>query len=144
MIVKTTYAQKVRAEHFAKRYVENNFNGTKTVQELYKPKTYNTANTMAVEITANPSVKLAIAEQMEAAGLTDRHLDTELYRITKQNRQLSPKLSAIVEANKLKSRYPKDSVLHQHLHLQGVDNSNIDAKLEEIMGELKELTDKGV
>ncbi len=129
-----------RVKQFAKRYVENGMNGTKTVKELYHPKAEGTAWNMAGEIVRKPQVQLAIAEQLEQQGLTDEHLDRELYRITKQNRVLPSKLSAIVEANKMKSRYPKDTPTHQHLHIQGVDNSNIDSKLEEILAELKELS----
>ena len=139
-IVKTRYAQKVRAQQFAKRYIENNFNGAKTVRELYKkPEHGSLARTMAAEIVANPSVKLAVAEQLDAVGLTDEKLDGELLRVVKQNKQLSPKLGAIIEANKMKQRYPKDSITQAHLHLHGVDQGNIDSKIDEILGEIKQL-----
>src|SRR3990167_6657235 len=125
--VKTEHKAKV----FAKRYIENGFNGSKTVRELYNPKTELTARVMAAELVSKPIVKKAIAEQLNDHGLTDEVLDRELGYIIKQKRQLSPKLGAIVEANKLKGRAQSDN-LSQHLHLHGVTNDNIDSKLQEI------------
>lgn len=131
----------LRATQFAKRYVQNNMNGAKTVRELYNPKNEKVASVVAAEVLAKPRVQLAIREQLDEHGLTDEVLDRELGYIIKQKRQLSPKLGAIVEANKLKGRAQADN-LSQHLHLHGVTNDNIDSKLKEIEQELSELKGK--
>ena len=128
----------LRAQQFAKRYVQNDMNGTKTVKELYNVKKDNVAAVVATEILRKPKVQLAVREQLDEHGLTDELLDRELGYIIKQKRQLSPKLGAIVEANKLKGRAQSDN-LSQHLHLHGVTNDNIDSKLLEIQAELSEL-----
>lgn len=128
-----------RAEQFARRYIQNNMNGAKTVRELYNPKSEKVAGVIAAEVLAKPRVILAVREQLEEHGLTDEVLDRELGYIVKQKRQLSPKLGAIVEANKLKGRSNIDN-LTQHLHLHGITTDNIDSKLIDIQAELAELT----
>lgn len=138
----TTERSTYQAQRFAKRYIQNDFNATKTVKELYHPKNEETAHVMGSELIRLPKVKLAVAEQLDQAGLTDDVLDRELGYIVKQKRQLSPKLGAIVEANKMKSRLPKDQNIHAHLHLQGITDQNIDSRLEEIQQELLILSRK--
>ena len=84
------------------------------------------------------NVQIAIREQLEKVGLTDEVLDVELCKIVRQNKVLPTKLNAIVEANKMKNRYPKDTSV-QNLHLHGINADNIDEKIEEVLNAIKML-----
>ena len=130
---------KRKAEIIVDTVYKNGGTLTEAGQKIWPNQSKAIANVSIQQDLQKPSIKLAVAEQLDAVGLTDEKLDGELLRVVKQNKQLSPKLGAIIEANKMKQRYPKDSITQAHLHLHGVDQGNIDSKIDEILGEIKQL-----
>lgn len=128
---------KLRTELWAKRYLDNKMNGTKTALELYDTKSENVAKVIASQNLTKLNFKEAIISELDQRGLTDELLDQELKRVVIQNKQLSPKISAIIEANKLKRRYPKENTEHKHLHLQLPTPEARAKRLTELLEELE-------
>ena len=64
----------IESKVFAKKYVENGLNGTKTIQELRPNQLYSSARTTASEMIKRPEVQREIQILMEQAGLTKEYL----------------------------------------------------------------------
>jgi phage terminase small subunit len=87
----------IRAKQFAKKYIDNNLDGTKTANEIYNCKNDNTAHSIATENLQKPAFQKAIIQVLEERGLKDEIIcDTQL-----RNIQQSKNYSASNEAIKL-------------------------------------------
>jgi phage terminase small subunit len=96
---------------FCKYFVSEDFfgNGVKSYCKAYglDPndfKEYNSAKTRAYELLTNVDILSCINEQLEEAGLNDNFVDKQLLFAIMQNADLSSKVKAISEYNKLKAR----------------------------------------
>jgi len=94
-------------------------NGTQAYIEAYdvdtsKPNYYKTAAAAASRLLTNVKILNRINELLELRGLNDSFIDKQLEFLVTQNAELSTKLSAIKEYNKLKSRVmEKSEVTHK-------------------------------
>ena len=96
---------------FCKYYVSKEFFGSGVESyaaayglDLTNQKDYNTAKTQASKHLTNPNILLRINEELDAAGLNDNFVDKQLLFAITQNADLSSKVRAIQEYNKLKQR----------------------------------------
>lgn len=100
-----------RQERFANLYVSQEFfgNGVQTYIEVYKPDNtaanwYKIACQSASQILSNIKVCTRINELLDASGLNDVFVDKQLLYLMTQHGDLTNKLGAIREYNKLKQR----------------------------------------
>ena len=126
-------------KHVAKTFIETNFNATKTIQKVEPKIEYNYAKNKASRMLASANFQNAVAEQLDKAGMTDEYLDSHLKSIISQKEKLSPKLNAIIHANTLKRRLPKDTAEHKHLHLKLDTSKQVYEEIERINAKLSAL-----
>lgn len=84
-------------------------NGTDSYVEAYdadksKPHWYRSASSSATRLLKDASICKRIREYLELGGFTDEGMDKELLFVAQQYGDLSSKVSAIKEYNKLKKR----------------------------------------
>jgi phage terminase small subunit len=96
---------------FCKLFVSKEFfgSGVEAYAEAYRldlgnQKEYNTAKSNAYKLLTNAYVLIRINEELEDAGLNDNFVDKQLLFAITQNADLSSKVKAISEYNKLKQR----------------------------------------
>lgn len=95
-------------------------NGVQAYIEAYNPDTskpnwYKTACARASQLLSNLKVLRRINELLELRGLNDAYVDKQLEFLITQNSELSTKLAAVKEYNKLKSRIlDKTEVTHKY------------------------------
>lgn len=96
---------------FCKYYVSEEFfgNGVKAYCMAYgfdstDIKEYNSAKVLASELLTNVNVLTCINEQLDEAGLNDNFVDKQLLFTITQNADMSSKVKAIGEYNKLRQR----------------------------------------
>jgi phage terminase small subunit len=100
-----------KQKEFCRLYVSKEFfgNGVQTYIEVYdidqkKPNWYQTACVCASQLLSNPKVFNHINELLEEQGLTDQFVDKQMLFLIQQHADLTNKLGAIKEYNKLKGR----------------------------------------
>jgi len=96
---------------FCKYFVSKDFfgNGVDAYAEAYNidlsnPKGYNTAKVNASKLLTNTNILLCINHELDESGLNDNFVDKQLLFAITQNADLSSKVKAISEYNKLKQR----------------------------------------
>lgn len=96
---------------FCKHYVSKEFfgSGVEAYAEAYGldlavQKDYNNAKVNASKLLTNPNILSCINDELTEAGLNDNFVDKQLLFAITQNADLSSKVKAISEYNKLKSR----------------------------------------
>ena len=89
---------------FAKEYAlgNNKLNGTQSALKVYNTKSPNTANSIALANLSKPTVLNEIDRILEENNLTDDVVMKEHLKIIKQDKQLSPKVTAIGQYYTLK------------------------------------------
>ncbi len=105
------YKLNLKQEKFCQLYatdMEFFGNGTQSYIEAYepdqsKPNWYRTARSRASELLTSPNVLARINELLDLT-LNDQHVDKQLALVITQNADLSSKVAAIREYNKLKQR----------------------------------------
>lgn len=129
--------QKIVNRIFAERYIKNEFNGQKTVQELKPHLQERSANVEAARRLADASQQKAIVEIMEEQGLTD-DIATKIHKENLVQRENLPASNSALEMyHKLKGRL-KNETTNTHLHLHA-DISEVQDKLKALDAELLEL-----
>lgn len=100
-----------KQELFCKLFVSKEFfgSGVEAYGEAYgvdltNPKNYNSAKSAAWRLLTNDDILSRINEELEDAGLNDNFVDKQLLFAITQNADLSSKVKAIGEYNKLRSR----------------------------------------
>lgn len=100
-----------KQELFCKYYVsEETFgNGVRSYCKAYgidenNIQKYNTAKKSAFDLLTNPNILTRINELLDDAGLNDNFVDKQLLFAITQNADLSSKVKAIGEYNKLRQR----------------------------------------
>lgn len=95
---------------------------------------YATASVNSSRLMRNKNFKEFYREMLEDAGFNDMAMDTELFKIARQNKEVAPKLGAIKQYNELTGRLRKDpETLHQHLHLDVHPNEELRKKFVEFL-----------
>ena len=96
---------------FCKNYVSKDFFGSGVESyaaayglDLTNQKDYNNAKVAASKLLTNSNILSRINEELDAAGLNDNFVDKQLLFAITQNADLSSKVRAIQEYNKLKQR----------------------------------------
>lgn len=96
---------------FCKLYVSKEYfgSGVEAYAQAYgldvtNQKDYNNSKVGASKLLTNPNILLCINEELEDAGLNDNFVDKQLLFAITQNADLSSKVKAIGEYNKLKQR----------------------------------------
>ena len=96
---------------FCKNYVSKDFFGSGVESyaaayglDLTNQKDYNNAKVAASKLLTNSNILTRINEELDAAGLNDNFVDKQLLFAITQNADLSSKVRAIQEYNKLKQR----------------------------------------
>ncbi len=101
----------LKQKRFSEIYVSEEFfaNGTRSYIEAFKidtskPGAYNTAKVNASKLLTNANILAYINELLDLKGLNDEFIDKQLTFLITQNADLTNKLGAIREYNKLKKR----------------------------------------
>lgn len=108
-------------------------NGTQAYIEAYdmdmsKKNAYKVAQAAASRLLTNVKVLKRINELLELRGLNDAFIDKQLEFLVTQNAELSTKLSAIKEYNKLKSRIlERSEVVHK---FEDMDDDELDREIK--------------
>lgn len=116
----------LKQEEFCKVYVsETEFfgNGTQSYIEVYKPKQvgswYKSAMASSSRLLSNVKIIDKINELLQLQGLNDTAVDKQLAFVIAQYGDLTNKVAAIKEYNKLKQRITDKAVVD--LNLTGVE-----------------------
>lgn len=111
MGVDNKYGLNEKQELFCKMYVSKDHFGSGVEAycaaynlDMTVQKDYNTAKTQASKHLTNPNILLRINDELEEAGLNDNFVDKQLLFAITQNADLSSKVKAIGEYNKLRQR----------------------------------------
>ena len=95
-----------KAEAFATRYIANNMNGTKTIQELTGNKNPLSTRVRASEALAKPIYQTKIQEAMEKAGLTNDFIAEVTKRNIKQSKNYAASNSAMDMVHRIEGKLP--------------------------------------
>ena len=107
-----------KAEAFATRYIANNFNGSKTIQDLSPNiKTSLSARVRASEALAKPIFQTKIQEAMQRAGLTNDFIAEVTKRNIKQSENYSASNSAMDMVHRIEGNYAPEKKTNLNLNL---------------------------
>lgn len=129
--------QKVADKAFARKYVENGMNGTKTMKELRPHINSHSARVAAAQTLAKTSTQDAIIDVLRDKGMTDEWITEQHKNVVAQQENYSAKNTGIELYHKLKGRL-KNETQHNHVHLHA-DLKEVEEKLAAIDSELAEL-----
>lgn len=130
---------KIKYKQAANTFIKNGFNATQTIRTIEPKQKPHSARVTGTRMLASVAFQNAVAEQLDKAGMTDEYLDSHLKSIISQKEKLSPKLNAIIHANTLKRRLPKDTAEHKHLHLKLDTSKQVYEEIEKINAKLSAL-----
>jgi len=126
----------LKTKAFAREYIKNNFNGTKTALKFAKKgklMNKNTANAIASENLRKPIYQKAIIEAMEDIKLDDTLINKITKRNIKQKSSISASNQAIDMYHKIKSNYAPERKITTNLTLTGKDlDMAIKSKIQEL------------
>ena len=130
----------LKAKIRAKEFIKQGFNATKAIQVLEPEKSYAVAKDKGQNMLSNPVFVASVIEELEERGITNELLDKRLREIIVQTKHLPTSLGAIIEANKMKRRVPKEtSDTYQQFNFNVKDPEAIDKRIKEIDAELAKL-----
>ena len=123
----------LKTEAYAKEYVSNGFNGTKTVLKFGKKGLkYKTATVIATQNLAKLSYIKPIIKEMEDIHLNDTEVSKKLKRNLKQKANISASNNAIEIYHKLKGNFAPERKETINIKLTGEElNKAIEAKIAE-------------
>ena len=125
----------IKTKAWAKKYIKNNFNGTKTALEMAMKKgmNKNTANAIASENLRKPMYKKEIIRELEESGFNKKERARLLKRNAKQKQSYSASNQAIDIATKIEGDYAPEQRITATINLTGkaLDEA-IQAKLDEL------------
>ena len=128
-----------KAQTFAKKFVANNFNATKTIQEMQPAMSRNVAKARGADILANATYKREIVKVLEENGLTDEDISRHLRRNYTQSDNYSASNQAIEIYAKMKGIFAPEVKETRTLNLSGKDAI---ALLNDKIQELTKLKDE--
>ena len=109
----------LKAKRFAPKYIANNMNGTKTVEELQPEMSHHVAKSRATEMLSNPVYQREIVNVMEEKGLDDTVVTESHKRNLIQAHSYSASNQAIDIYHKVKGNYAPERHESVSLHLSG-------------------------
>lgn|SRR3990167_7159689 len=127
----------LRAKQYAKKYIENNFNGTETAQQLYDVKNRKVAQSIATENLSKPVFQDAIREAMEESGLKREVRHRLLERNAKQAKNYSASNQAIEIATKIAGDFAPERKITANIDITNPEQLREEVKA--IIDELKAL-----
>ena len=125
----------LKTKAFAREYIKNNFNGTKTALKLASKKGMKrrTAQAIASENLSKPIYQKSIIEAMEKIRLDDDLINKITKRNIKQKSSISASNQAIDMYHKIKSNYAPERKITTNLTLTGKDlDMAIKSKIQEL------------
>ena len=129
----------MRTKLFAKKYVENNLNGTETAMQMYDVKNRNVARSIAGENLMKPAFNTAIQEQLELSGLNRTRRLSLLDRNSRQKKNYSASNQAIEIATKIAGDYAPERKESLSVSIDLTNQAQVENRLFEIQEELKKL-----
>ena len=132
----------LKAKIRAKEFIKQGFNATKAIQVLEPKHSYNVAKNKAERMLSNAVFVKSVIEELEEQGISNELLDKRLKYILSQNKHLPSALGAILIANKLKQRLPKETPSGDTFNQYNVylnDPVAMNTRLKEIQNELAKL-----
>lgn len=127
----------LKAKQFAKVYIRNKFNGTKTALEVYDPKNKEVANAIASENLRKPLFQKAIEEELSEQGLTDEIVVKEQKKVIIQDKHLPSKNVAIDMYHKIRGNYAPEKKITMNLKYR--DIQEVRTRITDLQNELKQL-----
>ena len=132
----------LKTKAFAKEYIKNNFNGTKTALKFASKgnkMTKQTASVIAAQNLSKLSYQKPIIEEMEKISLNNNLINKITKRNIKQKSSISASNQAIDMFHKVKGNYAPERKESINIHLKGAD---LDARIRDKIAELKQLQDE--
>lgn len=132
----------LKAKIRAKEFIKQGFNATKTIQKLQPQHSKEVAEVTGSRMLRNVQFVKSVIEELEEQGISNELLDKRLKYILSQNKHLPSALGAILIANKLKQRLPKESTAGDTFNQYNVylnDPEAMNTRLKEIQDELAKL-----
>ena len=127
----------LKTKAFAREYIKNNFNGTKTALKFgkkgMKPRT---AEAIASENLSKPIYKRAILKELEETKMDSKERARLMKRNAKQKKSYSASNQSLDMLNKISGDYAPERRENITLNLTGKD---LDNKIYEKIAELKQL-----
>ena len=130
---------KLKTKAWAKEYIKNNFNGTKTALKFASKNnkmTREVAKVVASENLTKPHYQKAIIEEMDKIKLNDDFISKITKRNIKQKKSTSASNQAIDIYHKVKGSYAPQRKESINIQLKGKD---LDKRIDEKLNELKAL-----
>ena len=125
----------LKTKAWAKEYVSNGFNGTKTALKFAQKKDMKlrTAEAIASQNLSKLIYQKPIIKEMEEISLNDNEVSKKLKRNLKQKANISASNNAIDIYHKLKGNYAPERKETINLKLTGADlDKRIDEKIQEL------------
>lgn len=141
----TTEKLKLKAKVYAKTYIKNKFNGTKTALELYDTTDRNVAHAIASENLHKPVFRNAIVEEMEKQGIDDEFINRIIKRNTEQDKNYSASNQAIDIALKVQGKYAPERKETKtiSLNINTSDPKEVEQALTTLLKEIETLKTLG-
>ena len=118
-----------KEKSFCDIYLGNGGDRADAIYEAgYKPKSKKHAWVMAFNILKRPDIAAYIHSRLEQAGYNNKDVDKELLHLMNQSGDLTNKLGAVKEFNKLSGRYPATRIKFED-ELDDYDDDEIEAEL---------------
>ena len=125
----------LKAKQFAKKYIENNYNGTETAMQVYNAKNRNVAHNIASENLQKPTFQKAIQEALEDSISTKDRISL-VERNAKQSHTLPASNTALDMMFKIMGDYAPDKSERITITLTGAEAL---VRLREIDEEIRAL-----
>ena len=101
----------LKQEQFCRNYVSGEFfgNATRAYKDAYGVD-YDSAKAAAWLLLTNINIQKRVTQLLELEGLSDTYVDKQLIFVLWQFDDLSSKMRAVAEYNKMKGRYAPDKI----------------------------------
>ena len=129
----------LKAKVYAKRLIENKFNGTQTATELYNAKTRHTAKSIASENLTKPVFQKAIIQELEKRGVNKEFVSGIHKRNIQQDKNLPASNTGLDMYYKLEGDYAPEKRQELGLNINLNNPIEIDNAIKHIQQEIREL-----
>lgn len=128
---------KLKSKVYAKEYVNQGFNASKTIKTLEPHRSNDYAKVKGTRMIASVNFKKSLEEVMTEKGLTDDKVSQIHQRNLTQERSLPASNEAINIYHKIKGNYAPEKKAVLNINIQ--DPQAIQKRIEDIEEELKQL-----
>ncbi len=129
--------QGLKDKKFAQTLVKNNFNGTKTVEQLMNPGSKHNATSMAVQKIGQRGMQKALEDVLADQGMDEQEISRILQRNARQTKNLSASNTSVDMMIKVRGDYAPTKSVSISASLSPEERKR---KVKDLEQEFKELT----